>query len=235
MSENTDFDFRQFIQNNLIDLSTSKCHRVHILRGSDKPIYMVSNNDGSIEIKPTRYDDESKELWQKCEEYIDGGISLESGASLEQWLARNEFVLPSQYLNDLSAGTLSSDITYFPSFDDITKYRQRRFENGQGCFDIQWSLSHESADSSNYASFDTLSEARSCLGRTGALQAIAGNYGKISIGSFTLYNSHFTSQGMDRGDSAINPSTKQTYPAVYSELLEFENGLNEGVVDAPRG
>jgi hypothetical protein len=216
-----DYSFRRFVEVNSIDLSKSYCHRVHALIGRDKPLFLVVNDDGVINVNLRDDGELSEDDFNKFfggdYDVMEKGIHFSDPTDSEIWLAKHEIIVPNQYLIDLRDGTLSSTTnTYEPTLDDIKQI------DGLELFKITWDLSYEDTETINRDSFETLSEARKCLGETGALSAVPGNAASISIGSCRLFSSHFESSGFDRGDSHINPRTQTSATDLYYGLLDLE-------------
>lgn len=190
-------------------------HTVHVLKGHSRPVLFEMNDDGSFTMTFDWY-----EWWDISSEQI----HFPDPSELHQWMDTKGIEFPATFLDNLYQHYLKnpqlppmpSPTTWHASIDDLLSLTQRQF-------DVYWRLSYESPDDNrNVESFDTLSEAMGFLGQTGALATIPGNGASVMIGSITLYNTHFTSRGIDRGDCHVNPSMEEHTCDLFNQLLAVE-------------
>lgn len=105
--------------------------------------------------------------------------------------------------------------TWHASIDDVLQL-------ADPCFDVSWGLSFESAETFNSAGCESLTEAWELLRETGALVAVPGNSGSISIGSVTLFATWFNSRGIDQGDAHVDPHMAERSDDLFDQILETE-------------
>ncbi|HEX7648339.1 MAG TPA: hypothetical protein VF450_13105 [Noviherbaspirillum sp.] len=193
----------------------SKFHTVHVVSGSSYPVHFCMNADGSFKIIVEEEND-----WDG-NNFVD--FDFTSPSELQVDLDKLAFVLPRNFMDSLakhyadgsSHRAMPAPMTWPVTIEDVIQLQQRWYV-------VSWSLSYESADTDNSDSFESLTEAIEFLRETGAMMALPGNSGSIAIGSYPLYGTHFTSKGIDRGDSHINPTMKATVGALYDQILAFE-------------
>lgn len=101
------------------------------------------------------------------------------------------------------------------SVDDVLRL-------AEPCFRVTWSLSDDPPESSNSDQCRTLTEAWDVLGDSGALMTLPGNSGPIRIGSVTWYATWFTSEGIDQGDSHIDPDMAKRADGLFKQILAAE-------------
>lgn len=198
----------------------NKQHTVHVLHGHSRPVLFEMHDDGSFTATFDYYD--------RNGDLSDEQIHFQEPGELHKWMDGKGIEFPSDFLRNLNQHYLKnpelppmpSPTTWHATVDDVLSLTLRQF-------DVYWHLSYESADDSdNVDSFETLTEAMAFLGETGALAAIPGNGASIMIGSITLYDSHFTSRGIDRGDSHVNPGMKERTCDLYNQILAIEKQNN---------
>ena len=132
-----------------------------------------------------------------------------------RWLCTEGCVLPASCVSVLESEGIGAPREWHVTVDDIVAMHERAFA-------VNWNLSWESPDITNWDTFDTLSEAYEFLGETGAMQTLPGNSGLIVLGSVRLYSTHFTSSGFDRGDSHIDPTMRYVRHDLFTKLMALE-------------
>ncbi|WP_156903402.1 MULTISPECIES: hypothetical protein [Burkholderia] len=184
------------------------CHVVAALSRSETPLYAAQLPSGAVLIFCDEYSD-------RFDDYISSEHLFDDGRSAASWLKANGLAVPAAFKRALRANRLGDQQFWPAALDDILGLRCKTFR-------AWWSLSYETHDFGNHASFDTLEAAYSCLGEVGAMMAIPGNCGSISIGSVKLYSTHFESAGIDRGDSHVNPTMRSVRSDLFEQIRQFE-------------
>ena len=193
----------------LDDGTSVRAHVVDILADGNEPLKVAA-------ITATRYVVVREEFtewsphWKEPVEYRFYSLS-----GILAWVAREGCTLPSSFISALESGILGLPQHWRATASDIMATPGDRFQ-------VRWSLSYESADSDNCEAFATLEEASAFLGSTGVMMAIPGNSGSIRVGSVRIYSTHFTSSGIDRGDSHVNPKTKQVEHDLFAQIEALE-------------
>lgn len=202
------------------------CHVVAALSRSETPLYAAQLPSGAVLI----FCDENSD---RFDDYISCEHLFDNGRSAASWLKANDLAVPAAFTRALRANSLGDHQFWPAGLDDILGLRRKSFR-------AWWSLSYETHDFGNDASFDTLEEAYSCLVEVGAMMAIPGNCGSISIGSVKLYSTHFESDGIDRGDSHVNPTMRSVRSDLFEQIRQFEQqrltfrpGWRKDLADAP--
>lgn len=184
------------------------CHVIAALSRSETPLYAAQLPSGAVLIFRDEYS-------YRFDEYISSEHLFDDGRSAASWLKANDLAVPAAFMRALRANNLGDHQFWPAGLDDILGLRRKSFR-------AWWSLSYETHDLGNDASFDTLEEAYACLGEVGVMMAIPGNCGSISIGSVKLYSTRFESDGIDSGDSHVNPTTRSVRSDLFEQITRFE-------------
>jgi hypothetical protein len=195
------------------------CHLVPALSGSDSPFYIArTGQDTEIVVFHDEYACDVNDDLTVTRYFADGQAAI-------TWLKRSAYVVPSAALRALRANALAGPRAWPVLLDDILRIRRKSFTS-------RWSLSYENDDFGNSESFSSLSEAYDCLGDVGALMAVPGNSGSITIGSVRIFSTYFKSNGIDRGDSHIDPSTCSIGSDLFEGIVRFERWKASGATPA---
>jgi hypothetical protein len=186
-----------------------ECHAVPALSGSDSPFYIAQTNVGEEVV--VFHEECADDLC--CDDLV--VRYFRDGKAAVAWFKRSNYMIPSAALRALRTNDLSAPRLWPVLLDDVLRIRRKSFT-------ASWSLSYESDDTGHSGSFTSLQEAYSCLGEEGALMAIPGNSGSIRIGSIRLFSTYFKSNGIDRGDSHVDPTMCSIRTDLFEGISQFE-------------
>lgn len=179
-------------------------HVVHVLSGGQRPLWVRARAGSGLDV--VRSEDR--------EDSGSGEYRFQDRQALLEWFLSRNYVVPSAFLEALESG-LGTPREWKPDIADLGNVRQRSFR-------VYWRLSWENAEIENWETFDNLTEAGEFLGETGVYMALPGNYGAIYLGSMRLHSTRFESDGVDRGDSQINPRAESIDHALYRCIVDAE-------------
>lgn len=191
-------------------VSGDKCWKLHDLSGGYDTVFLTLDAKGApaLHLQPhsNSWDDEAAYISKK----------FNSGSELRAYANGKGCIFPEKLFEDLNSGVMSIGRVYNPSLLDIVQIEGEKYRSS-------WSFGWESPDApyNTYYS-ETLADACSKISVSGAGRIEPGNSGFISVGTYTLTRSHFESDGLDRGDSHVNPSVRTQSERLFEELLAYE-------------
>ncbi|MEG1348052.1 MAG: hypothetical protein RSD49_08340 [Hafnia sp.] len=177
----------------------------------DYQVSVLFLHDGGVIAQYQGYGDES-------DDHEDVYIKAECPThdDFKQFILDSRIILPVGFWAGLDSGVLPESGAYEPVLADIVCLKGTPFE-------AHWTLSYESADDiGHYRVVSTLSEAMEVLAKAGAMKAVPGNFGSISVGSLELFHTNFRSDGIDNGDSHINPGVDHVKTNLFTEIIDYE-------------
>lgn len=137
------------------------------------------------------------------------------------FLSDARITLPKGFLESIDNLEFSGCTSYAPTLEDITGLDGEPFK-------AYWSLSYESADDeSNESTFESLTEAYEHIGMEGALASTPGNSASIYVGNIKVFDTHVKCDGIDMGDSPINPTSVHKKNNLFDQILAHEKSLSE--------